>query len=37
MAVMNTISPTLFVALKKRPKDALQATLVRALIHGYMP
>lgn len=37
MAVMNTIAPTLFVALKKRPKDALQATSVQALIDGYMP
>ncbi|MBE0474661.1 MAG: hypothetical protein IBX54_10810 [Rhodoferax sp.] len=49
MAVMNTISPTLFVALKKRlakpasrdpkkrPKDASQATLVQAWIDGYMP
>lgn len=49
MAVMNTISPTLFVALKKnlaqspsrdpkkRPKDDLQATLVQALIDGYIP
>lgn len=49
MAVMNTIAPSLFVALKKRlaqstsldpkkwPKDGLQATLVQALIDGYMP
>lgn len=49
MAVMNTMSPSLFVALKKklaqsasrdpkkRPKDDLQATLVQALIDGYMP
>jgi hypothetical protein len=49
MAVMDTMSPTLFVALKKRlsksasrypqkrPKDDLQATLVQALIDGYMP
>lgn len=49
MAVMNTVDPNLFVTLKtklslsasrdprKRPKDALQAKLVQALIDGYMP
>lgn len=49
MSVMNTIDPNLFVSLKtklsqstsrdpkKRPKDALQAKLVQALIDGYMP
>jgi hypothetical protein len=49
MAVINTIDPNLFVSLKtklsqsasrdpkKRPKDALQAKLVQALIDGYMP
>jgi hypothetical protein len=49
MSVMNAIDPNLFVALKtklsqaasrdpkKRPKDALQAKLVQALIDGYMP
>ncbi len=49
MAVMNTLDPRMFVALKaklsqtsgrdpkKRPKDALQAKLVQALIDGYMP
>ena len=49
MAVMNTMDPKMFVALKtslsqasgrdprKRPKDALQAQLVQSLIDGYMP
>lgn len=49
MAVMSTIDPRTFVALKirlslspgrdpkKRPKDALQAKLVQALIDGFMP
>jgi hypothetical protein len=49
MAVMSTIDPRMFVALKirlsqspgrdpkKRPKDALQAKLVQALIDGFMP
>lgn len=49
MAVMHTLAPTLFVALKKnlsqssfrdpkkRPKDGLQANLVQALIDTYMP
>lgn len=49
MAVMNTMDPKMFVALKtslsqtpgrdprKRPKDALQAKLVQALIDSYMP
>lgn len=49
MAVMNTIDPKMFVSLKtklsdspsrdpkKRPKDALQATLVQNLIYEYMP
>lgn len=49
MAVMHTLAPTLFVALKtslshsssrdprKRPKDGLQAKLVQALIDAYMP
>lgn len=49
MAVMSTLDPRMFVALKtklskasgrdpkKRPKDALQAQLVQELINGYMP
>lgn len=49
MAVMNTLAPHLFVALKtslsqsatrdprKRPKDGLQAQLVQKLISAYLP
>jgi len=49
MAIMNTLDPRMFVALKtrlsqtpdrdpkKRPKDALQARLVQTLIDKYLP
>jgi len=49
MAIMNTLVPRMFVALKtrlsqtpdrdpkKRPKDALQARLVQTLIDKYLP
>lgn len=49
MAVMDTMDPKMFVALKtrlalsatldpkKRPKDSLQAKLVQALIAAHMP